>query len=481
MKTTKLIFTVTFFCLILSGNMFAQFLDTSSDRVRTYLDVPFKRIGTIKPRHVSEIEASNWTVGCEVLDRDYTNYDSYKEYLPDLGIKKIRLQAGWAKTEKQKGVYDFAWLDHIINDAISRDLKPWLQTGYGNPIYEGGGGIDLGGGFPVSEEAYAAWDRWVTALVTRYKDKVTEWEMWNEPDRHGAEAIAENNIRTAEIIKKIQPHAEIGGLSMASGSNTKLLDAYLKIHADQGKLGLYKWIVYHGYSMNPDERYATVVQLKDVLSKYSSTLLLRQGENGAPSGYCQAFALRNYNWTEISQAKWNTRRMLGDLGRDIESSVFCIIDMYYRRGGQNTLNIKGLIQSDSTLRAIRPKVAFYSVQNVASVFDNKIQRIPDFKYTVNTSEPISVFGYKNVNTQLQLVTLWFDGAVPTNHFDTQELDITIENGSLKKPVLVDIFSGRIYEIPKSNWSKSGSTYTFKDIPIYDSPVLISDRSNIKFQ
>lgn len=467
--------------LFSTGNLFAQFLDTSPDRVRTYIDIPFKRTGTIKPRNVNEINSSNWTLGCEVLDRDYTNYDSYKEYLPELGIKKIRLQGGWAKTEKQKGVYDFAWLDHIIDDAISRGLKIWLQTSYGNPIYEGGGGLDLGGGFPVSEEALKAWDRWVTALVNRYKDRVNEWEMWNEPDSQGAEAIAEQNIRTAEIIKKIQPEAEIGGLAMASGTNTKLLDGYLKYHAERGKLNLYKWIVYHGYSMNPDERYKSVAELKKVLANYSSTLMLRQGENGAPSGYCPAYALSKYDWTEIAQAKWDTRRMLGDLGRDIESSVFCIIDMYYRRGGQNTLNIKGLIQSDSTLRAIRPKTAFYSVQNVASVFDDRIERIKDFNFTVNTQESISVFGYRNINTGMQLVAIWLDGAIPNNNFDTQNINITVENGNFKKPVWVDIFSGRIYKIPKENWTRSGNTFTFTNIPVYDSPVLISDKSNIKFQ
>ncbi len=459
-----------------------EFIDTSPDRVRTYLNIPFNRLGTIKQKNVNEIESSNWTVGCEVLDRDFTNYDSYKEYLPILGIKKIRLQGGWAKTEKQKGVYDWAWLDHIIDDALARGLKPWLATSYGNPIYEGGGGTDLGGGFPVSEEALAAWDKWVEAMVTRYKDKVTEWEMWNEPNRHGAEAIAENNIRTAEIIKRVQPHAEIAGLAMA-GSSPKLLDDYLKILSDRGKLGLFKWVVYHGYIMNPDALYDRVNELKDIISKYSSDLLLRQGENGAPSGYCPGFALKEYEWTEISQAKWDTRRMLGDLGRDIETSVFCIIDMYYKKWGKDdgTLNIKGLIQSDKTLRAVRPKIAFYSVQNVASVFDNQLERITDFKYDVKTKKSISIFGYKNVKSGMNLVTMWFNEEIPDNHFDTENVDITIENGNFENPVWVDIFSGRIYEIPGSNWSKSGDTYTFTVIPVYDSPVLISDKSNIIFQ
>ena len=201
-------------------------IDTSPDRAKTPLDPGLKQIGTIRPRSADEISGSNWTLGCETLDRDFADYQQYKEYLVPLGIKTIRLQGGWAKTEKVKGVYDFTWLDTIIDDARGRGLNILLETDYGNPIYEGGGGWDLAGGFPTSEEALAAWDRWVEAMATRYKGKVRDWAMWNEPDinkQHKPEDIAAFNIRTAEIIKRVIPDARIAGLSLAS-SSPKLLD-----------------------------------------------------------------------------------------------------------------------------------------------------------------------------------------------------------------------------------------------------------------
>ena len=138
-------------------------IDTSPDRANTPLNPGLKQIGTILPRSADAISGSNWTLGCETLDRDYADYQQYKEYLVPLGIKTIRLQGGWAKTEKVKGEYDFAWLDTIIDDARSRGLNILLETDYGNPIYEGGGGADLAGGFPTSEAALAAWDRWIEA------------------------------------------------------------------------------------------------------------------------------------------------------------------------------------------------------------------------------------------------------------------------------------------------------------------------------
>jgi hypothetical protein len=44
------------------------------------------------------------------------------------------------------------------------------------------------------------------------------------------------------------------------------------------------------------------------------------------------------------------------------------------------------------------------------------------------------------------------------------------------PVWVDLRTGEVYEIPEKNWSRKGLVYTFKDIPVYDSPVLIADKS-----
>src|SRR5690554_3938700 len=97
----------------------------------------YRIIGKVQPRNATEIESSNWIIGCETLDRDFADYDQYKEFLNPLGIKRLRIQTGWAKTEKVKGEYDWVWLDHIVNDATERGLQPWLQFSYGNTIYEG--------------------------------------------------------------------------------------------------------------------------------------------------------------------------------------------------------------------------------------------------------------------------------------------------------------------------------------------------------
>ena len=154
-------------------------------------------VGQLKTRDAKAIRSSTWSIGGETLDRDYTDYQSYKTYLGPLGAKRIRLQGGWSKCEKVKGVYDFAWLDAVIPDAASRGVAPWVGLSYGNPIYEGGGEAKLMGHIPPSAEGLTAWDDWVRAIVTRYKEQVPEWEIWNEPDgnpKHTGKEIGGHRI-----------------------------------------------------------------------------------------------------------------------------------------------------------------------------------------------------------------------------------------------------------------------------------------------
>ncbi|MBC7845634.1 MAG: beta-galactosidase [Flavobacterium sp.] len=490
--------------LLLSLFLFAEYsiaqkIDTSIDRVKTEVKVNLPLIGSVKYRNASEIESSNWIIGCEGLDRDITDYDQYKDYLDPLGVKVLRMQAGWAKTEKIKGVYDWVWLDSIINDATEKGLKVWLQTSYGNTLYPGGGGASLGAGIPKSKEALIAYHKWVTALVIRYKDKISDWEVWNEPNfgdnsENTPELIAEFNIKTAKIIKKNQPNARISGLALGH-FNYNFADSFLKYISKKRKMNLFDNITYHDYVYNPDTNNHEVYVMKELLKKYGFKAKLRQGENGAPSSRGDGRgALGDYDWTEVSQAKWDIRRMLGNLGNDVECSIFGIIDLAYTIGPINKLNLKGIIKSDETKKALRPKIAYYAIQNVTSIFDNSLQRITDLAHTYNiqsvdlnekryklsTDRGVTVYGYEHKITKKQVYTIWMNESIPLNTNDIKETTFSVTNTNIEIPVYVDLLTGKVYEIPTKQWSKKESTFTFKNLPIYDSPILIADKSLINF-
>lgn len=467
--------------------------DVGEDRVESPLSVPMKRIGTLKPKSVNEINDSNWTLGCEVLDRDFADFEAYKELIAPLGVKTIRLQGGWAKCERVKGRYDFAWLDRIIDYARRRGIEILLETGYGNPIYKGGGTPDIAGGFPVSEEALSAWDAWVDALSRHFAGRVRDWAMWNEPDLHidsppkTIEEIAAFNVRTAKIIKRNIPQARIGGLSLMR-EDPVYFESCLK--AIGGDIGLFEWFIYHGYTVAPESAYANVERLKAILAKYSPNARMRQGENGCPSEMGLFFGLSHIPWSEYSQAKWDMRRMLGDLGHDVASSVFTICDYNHK---DREINLKGLLRANAEKQVIDIKVAYYAVQNVACVFDDTLTRVKDSTFGTKDMT-ISAYEYKKPDGRPVFVFWTHADEVtkvkrhsgkaeyepqfcrPGDSFTMRPVVFRYGGAPLKNPVWVDMLTGRIYAFPPERQIVHSAGLTFVRVPAYDSPCLLTERS-----
>ena len=259
---------------------------------------------------------------------------------------------------------------------------------------------------------------------------------------------------------------------MFSSSSPKLLNDCLKLLADQGKVDLFNWFIYHGYDFNPDISYQNVEELKATLGKYSTRAKMRQGENGCPSEVATKFALSNYPWTEYSQAKWDLRRMLGDLGHDVESAVFTICD--FNHLGRE-INRKGLLWATADKQVEKIKLAYYAVQNCVAVFDDTLERVKEPVVGVVYDKSTASFAYRNQNSGQNLVVLWCNSGTPDDSFVTRPAQVVVKNLAIKEPVWVDLISGRIYEIPADRIVKTGDFIIFKDIPLYDAPVLIAEK------
>jgi hypothetical protein len=435
-------------------------------------------IGHIRPRHSREIESSNWMVGAETMDRDFTVYAHWREYLGPLGVKKARIQSGWSKTEKQRGAYDWEWVDIITGDMVAQGVEPVVCLCYGNPTYQGGGGAGLGGDLPSSPEALDAWDRYVAAFVTRYGEHVDEWEVWNEPrGKVTNESYARFLIRTAEITRRIQPRAVIIGPSTVR-IDLHQVDSILCYLQQVDMLHLVDQVAVHPYNENPDDSYPKIQQLRDLVSHYSDRIEVRQNENGAPSQSNSFGALHQYEWSERKQAKWALRRLMGDLGHDIPSSYFGICDMHYGR----RINYKGLLATNQDKTFHHAKQAYYAVQHVTAVFDDSLARIPRYPFYFrpwqNNEKRISAFGYQARNGR-QVVAIWRHTDPPDADTRLERLTLTLPAGNFVQPVWADMLSGEVRDIPSADWKEDPSKpghYTFRDLPVYDSVILVADES-----
>lgn len=482
--------------LVASAGIDLAPIDRGPDRNPSLLRVAFTRIGTLRPRSSREIKSSPFMIDCSTMDRDMVDFEEIKDYLEPLGAKEIRIQAGWAKTEKVRGTFDFAWLDRIVDWALAHGISIYLETSYGNPIYPGAGGVHLSSGIPNTEEGLAAWDRWIEALATHYRTRVRDWAMWNEPDngwpyRNPASRIGDLNVRTARIIRRIIPDARLNALSLANHESNQV--TYWQ-HVDAlGKdVDLFDTFVTHLYRRNPDWDYPNiVVPRKEMLAKYAPKAVFRQGESGAPSDWLDELALRRHAWSETTQAKWDMRRMLGDIGHGHRSCVFQICDMVYNDEKYHRINRKGLLRANWKHQVIQVKRAYYAVQNVLGVFDDTVttngataletldRTISSYGFVKDGGRPVLAFwqhgNLVEVDGELQMDQM----ASPTDSFETREVAFDWKERPLKDPVWIDLFTGAVYEFPVRNQIVHSDGITFVRVPTYDSPGLLTERETVQ--
>ena len=446
---------------------------------------PLEDIGVLRQKTLSEVH-NNLIIGCETLDRGYADYHSYKEYLEPLGMRHIRLQAGWAKSEPKRGEYYFSWLDSIIDDAVSRGLEPWLELSYGNPVYPGGGTPFLSGGWPRGQEALAGWKAWVREVAVRYKGKVQQWEIWNEPEnnlrregRNPAE-MADLAFETARILKEIDPEAIVAAYGIgrprhANGVAELIALLSEKLHAS-GQEYLIDAVSYHGYHYIPEEPYFVEADsLKAILTKCNWDVPIWQGESGAPSVGYMGGAIADYPWTEVSQAKWALRKILCDHAHGIRTGIFSIADMNYASTDEiNKKNYKGLLSTDENNRVLRPKMAYEAVRNLVSVYDN-LSVACDSSAVKVYADSAMVYLFTDDVTGLHSAVLWKAGAAPTDECAKTPVKVALEGFRSRNPVCVDLLTGHVYR-PRVRCCSG--TSILKNVPFFDSPVIICDESQV---
>ncbi len=427
-----------------------------------------KQIGWLDSRHSKDIPSSSWSIGCETLDRDYAKFSVYKDYVGELGAKHARLQSGWAKTEKEKGTYDFAWLDYHVKGLTEQSVRPWICLCYGNPVY--GSTINLGSGLaPLvhSEEAMAAWLKYVEATVTRYKASVNEWEIWNEPFGQGKD-YAVLVLKTAALIKKIQPDAVTLVTAITDKDRLDVLEALKGANS----LDLVDFWAYHPYTGNPDTSYAWVEKSQKVLAAYSPKYRLYQGEVGCPAILEWTHALADYPWTEYSQAKWNLRRMTGDRVRNIPCNVFTMIDLKYTNMQQSF----GMIRSNLLLQFIYKRPTFYAVQHMMSFFDDAVKAVGLLECEMAAKRKLTVAGFEKAGTPVALV--WYGDKVPGDELVWEPVDLTVKGVAFKDPVYVEMVTGKVFELAPSSWKSEGGDTRLTRLPVWDSPMMLAERAQV---
>lgn len=446
-----------------------------------------KVLGKVVPRPSKAIAASPLSVGFETLDRKMFTPERTYEWIGRLGVKWARCQTGWARTEQTAGVYDFAWLDGVVDSLRNVGVQPWFNLGYGNRLYTPEApDFSAVGWIPTnSDAAKAAWLRYVGKLAEHFGDRVKHWEIWNEsnirnfwkPTKPNPELYVEFVKLTVPEIRKQIPDVVIVGGAFA-GMPLKFFEQCMELglgeHVDR--------ISYHPYRPVPEAKYEEEVNAwREVLAKHKPSLQLWQGENGCPSEPGGSGALANLAWTEATQARWVLRRILNDLRLGLElTSYFHLVDMVnynWGAGATGKTNFKGLLRgTDYT-----PKPSFYACQCLCTLFDAETQRaelpltfvpVPGDSQALDPAKLFSA-GFRRGGHAL--CAYWWPSQLP-EAFAAREVGLTVQlhGATLDQPVLVDPLTQEICQIEGTR--QGNGAWTFAKLPLVDYPLLLTDRA-----
>ena len=444
-------------------------------------------------------------VGMEKLDRDAYDPKGVYDFVAALGVKWVRIQSGWAKTEKVKGEYDFGWLDEIVDGLLSRDLTPWICLCYGNPLYDERAKKIVGGvGCPPvhSKDAYEGWLSYCRAVSSRYCSKVEYYEIWNEPD--GLWNGLSDPVSYAEFCKKTSVAVKDGDPDAKTivGSVAQIDPSFTLDCLEGGFLEGADAFSYHGYTY--DER--TFAELNDFYGKVigEKGVKIIHGECGSQSKNGGNGAFKGFRTDERKQAKQLLRQMLTDRASGIFfSSYFTATDMHenlfakagkpIKRHGYFGLLFASFDKNGIACAPFVPKPSYYAYQNLCAFLPEEakratvpywIDRVKDDK----SARSLSFFIRKKLSKRLgnvwsddrlrNIVTIAFkkgDAAAFVYYLSTDlvkdqkanyEMDIRFVDE--REPKLVDLMTG---EVTALKYLREGEQIR-ATLPVRDYPLAV---------
>lgn len=334
------------------------------------------------------------------------------------GVKWAREEFNWAYLEPEKGKYNWAFQDSIVEIAKKNGISVYGIVAYWSPWAK-----------EYTKEGVDEYVIFLKELVKRYKNDVHQWEIWNEPNiffwQGQKEMYAELLMKSFIAIKDIDSTAQVLGISTA-GIDYNFIKKMLLLQAP------FDILTIHPYRERLNE--------KEFISelKKASDLVLLQGEKNRPVW------ITEMGWTTYTpHNSWVQRGFQPTPLRDqaeliVRSYLSCIISgvqpkvFWYdlRNDGTDPHNFKdniGIMYKDFS-----PKPAYIA-------YSTMTRTLKGMKYIGNLQMPEGVFAgqfedEKDKNNRA--IAIWCS---------TEDKSVEIEI-STNKAILINTI-GEIYELP----------------------------------
>jgi hypothetical protein len=458
------------------------------------------KVGKVKAKSALEVKNSRLGIGFEKLDRDVFDPEKAYDKVAKIGVKWIRLQSGWQRTEREKGVYHFEWLDKVVDNLLVRGLRPWMCLCYGNDLYTERAKTAYGavGCPPIqTEEERQAWQNYVKAIAQHFKGRVMEYEVWNEPDGDGCWKFGPNatdlgnfTIATAKALKEVDPEIKVFGVALMAPRLNFINQAFCT------GMGAYiDAVTFHEYTTDERRVPDRVRSLAGLVQHYNPKLEVIMGESGSQSRSGGNGALWPCAWTPRRQAKQLLRHMVQDLTTEVKfTSYFSCMDMIEALNGvvgevatYTDYGYFGVLGADfdeegRSVGTYTEKPSFYALQTLAAVFSEDFEQCniallqePEKSDRI-AGRDVAIWDMTTAAFRRQNGSYAYVYWRPTELLTTEyEATVSFECSALpEKMRLIDMIDGTVYKIPDSMMEKDEyGTVHVHNLPIKDYPMVLT--------
>ncbi len=449
------------------------------------------RVGYLKPRHSHEVVDS--AIGFEYAQQRHPELNAFPhDLLPGLlaqtGAKWVRLRYPWPLLEIGRGQYDWSVLDKIVSSLVEKGLNVFLGSeAMANPLYQD---VPSGRYLAVtnSEEGLDAFCRHMAAMVSRYRDKVRYYELWNEPNHPGfwqptpdPKAYALLVRRANDAMRAVDPDIKLVAGAVA-GAKVDFTRAFL---SEPQTARCVDVVTYHVQGQPiPENGLEHLLEFVGMVHAIGPNIEVWNGETAIPSGGDSLQSRASDPWGMNIQAKWALRRVLTDLR---VGATRTIIYPFAENLGPMVagdpdsgmgINTKGALQYGTW----QPKPIYYAVRNMAALVDCSWgESTRDEALTI--LHPGSFWGigaHEQRYPCRPMVTHWTRKDVhrvaawlpwrPQEIVMPAKVGLRLQGVVWKDPVWVDVLSGEVHACERQGDAILG--------PLADYPVFFTERESI---
>jgi hypothetical protein len=209
---------------------------------------------------------------------------AWKHPWPSIDVGAVRnFDSAWVKVEPQRGVWDFTHLDDDIAEAQKHHAEVDLVL-FSTPTWASVRPTEISKfawqtpGIRAEAGNMADWELYVRTVSTRYKGKVHNYEMWNEPNLGSSFSgdvpqLVQLCKAAYKTLKSVDRSIKVISPSPAPGGGL----AYLRSFLEAGGGGTFDVLGFHFYDnlsadrIHPESIVDTATQLRSLLASYKLT------------------------------------------------------------------------------------------------------------------------------------------------------------------------------------------------------------------